>query len=31
MAPLLFEEEDYSPNAEVTINELRKKFEGLGV
>lgn len=31
MAPLLFDEQRYDPDAEVTINELRQKFEGLGV
>ena len=31
MAPLLFDEQRYDPDSEVTINELRQKFEGLGV
>jgi len=31
MAPLLFDEQRYDPDSEVSINELRLKFEGLGV
>ena len=31
MAPLLFDEQRYDSDAEVTINELRQKFEGLGL
>ena len=31
MAPLLFDEDSYDPASEISINELRQKFEGLGV
>ena len=31
MAPLLFEEDGFEADAEITINKLRQKFENLGV
>lgn len=31
MAPLLFEEDGFEVDAEISINELRQKFENLGV
>ena len=31
MAPLLFEEDGFEADAEISINELRQKFENLGV
>ena len=31
MAPLFFDTNNFDPDAEITINDLRGKFEGLGL
>ena len=31
MAPLVFQDGDYDPNQEISISDLRQKFEALGI